>query len=203
MARRSDHTHTELFDLAINAAQSIVTTAGVKKISARKVAALMGYSPGTIYNLFGHMDGLILHVNARTLDELHQQLSMTIHPLHPHQRLEELLNAYLGFVQTHRQRWNSLFEFSLHEGNPLPDWYQNKILKVINLLESVLQPMLPGFSPEEIAHNARVIWCGIHGVTTLALAKKLDIITSRPLEIMAHDLVFGHMHGLGWQKYSQ
>ena len=41
---------------------------GFARFSAREVAKRVGYSIGTIYNVFGSYDQLILAINGRTLD---------------------------------------------------------------------------------------------------------------------------------------
>ncbi|HEV3447204.1 MAG TPA: helix-turn-helix domain-containing protein, partial [Gemmataceae bacterium] len=69
MARRSDHTREELKDLAIQAAIALIEADGIGQFSARQVAARIGYTVGTLYNVFGSYDELLLNVNARTVDD--------------------------------------------------------------------------------------------------------------------------------------
>ena len=52
MARRSDHSREELREMAITAAEQIVVEQGYEGLSARKVAAAIGYTVGTLYLVF-------------------------------------------------------------------------------------------------------------------------------------------------------
>ena len=68
MGRRSDHTRSELKQLFVEEGRRQLGEVGLARFSARDVAKRVGYSIGTIYNVFGSYDGLILAINARTLD---------------------------------------------------------------------------------------------------------------------------------------
>ncbi|MES2985279.1 MAG: hypothetical protein V4735_08845 [Pseudomonadota bacterium] len=48
MARRYDHSKEALQEMAISAGQSIIQSQGFGKFSARKVAAEIGYTVGTV-----------------------------------------------------------------------------------------------------------------------------------------------------------
>ncbi len=71
MARRKDHSREELKDLILQAAWKIVGAEGYEGLTARRVAAEIGYAPGTIYNLFASMDDLCQQLCGRTLDDLY------------------------------------------------------------------------------------------------------------------------------------
>jgi AcrR family transcriptional regulator len=70
MARRSDHTRDELHRLALDAARRITEREGLRGLRARQIARDIGYTIGTLYNLFEDLDDLILHLNGETLDAL-------------------------------------------------------------------------------------------------------------------------------------
>ena len=72
MARRSDHTREELKELAIAAGQKVISDEGFCKFSARKVAKEMGYTVGTLYNIFGDYNDIVLHINFATLDDMRE-----------------------------------------------------------------------------------------------------------------------------------
>ncbi len=70
MARRSDHSRDELYDMALEAARQIAEKEGLRGLKARGIAREIGYTIGTLYNLFEDLDDLIVHLNGRTLDAL-------------------------------------------------------------------------------------------------------------------------------------
>ena len=77
MGRRSIHTPDELRELIIEATTSIVEQDGLEGLSAREIAKRVGYSPGTLYNVFENLDDLLLIIEARLLDELAGRLADT------------------------------------------------------------------------------------------------------------------------------
>ena len=70
MARRNQHSREELQALAIDAVRELVAEHGLAKLSVRKVAEKIRYTPGMLYHVFANLDDLILHANAATLDTL-------------------------------------------------------------------------------------------------------------------------------------
>ena len=100
MGRRSIHTPDELRELIIEATTAIVEQDGLEGLSAREIAKRVGYSPGTLYNVFENLDDLLLIIEARLLDELagrlaeHGRFSGT-----PRQRLRRLVGTYFVFTQ--------------------------------------------------------------------------------------------------------
>ena len=77
MGRRSTHTPQQLRELILDAAQEIIDVHGLAGLSAREIARRIGYSPGTIYNMFDNLDDVVRNVEARVLDALNQRLSDT------------------------------------------------------------------------------------------------------------------------------
>jgi AcrR family transcriptional regulator len=65
MGRRSDHTRPELEELIVDVGSALMTELGFARFSAREVAKRIGYSVGTVYNVFGSADALLLAINTR------------------------------------------------------------------------------------------------------------------------------------------
>ena len=59
MARRSDHSREELREMALAATEEIIDQQGLAGLTARKVAAGIGYTVGTLYLVFRNLDDLI------------------------------------------------------------------------------------------------------------------------------------------------
>jgi len=196
MARRSDHSREELHALILSAAREIVAEAGPRALTARGIATRIGYSAGTLYNLFDDLDDLILHLNAITLDALHDALSAAAVGGDPEKDMKALSRAYLRFSRDNRHLWALLFEHRLPEGRPLPDWYRDKIARLLGLVEAVLDPC---FAPDRAATKARavrVLWCGVHGICALAEAGKLDVVTSEAVTSLIDDLIATYLAGI-------
>ena len=102
MGRRSDHTREELHELALDAAERIIEEEGLKSLTVRRVASAIGYSHGTLYNVFADLDDLIVHLNGRTLDALYEALKDIPVEGEPEAALMQLSKGYIAFSRSHR-----------------------------------------------------------------------------------------------------
>ena len=95
MARRNQHSREELQALAIDAVRELVAEHGLAKLSVRKVAEKIRYTPGMLYHVFANLDALILHANAATLDTLLADMEASA-ALAPSRALHQMASAYPG-----------------------------------------------------------------------------------------------------------
>ena len=119
MARRSDHSREEIKELALNAAEQIVTENGFSGLSARKIASAIGYTVGTIYLVFKNLDDLIMQVNARTLKSLYQTVSDQQKTDKHKQNLRQFGQAYYNFAKQNPHLWSLIFEHHVAGGGQL------------------------------------------------------------------------------------
>jgi len=196
VARRSDHSRDELYRLATVAARKIVETRGIEALTARSVADAIGYSPGTLYNVFDNFEALIVRLNGSTLDKLHDELSAIPRMGRPAQDLRALLAAYLGFQEANPNLWTALFGYSLAPGHPLPDWYTAKVERVLGLVEAALEPLFAPGEREDLGNAARILWASVHGICSLSLTGKLRTVTTQSLEEMTETLMACFVYSL-------
>ena len=194
MARRSDHTRDELHAMALAAAREIAEADGLQGVTARRVAARIGYSAGTLYNLFDSLDDLIVRLNGETLDALYEDLSATRVAADPETALLDLARGYLAFTRKHPRLWSLVFEHRLPEGQPLPDWHAEKILRLLALLERAQAPLFGAGEEGARHHSARVLWSSLHGMVSLESAGKL--VATETVEALVETLVVNFVSGL-------
>lgn len=182
--------------MALDAAATIVEEEGSKKLTARSVAAAIGYTVGTLYLVFRNLDDMILHLNARTLDDLHQWLlDRRVVEATPQQQLQALADAYIEYAVSHTARWNMLFESIASVDNELPDWYLQRLSKVFGLIESALTPLVDHQGEEAIVQAARVLWAGVQGICTLKIRHRLDLAGNQSTQEMAGMLIDNFLKG--------
>ena len=197
MGRRSSHTPQQLRELILEAAQDIIVTQGLAGLSAREIARRIGYSPGTIYNMFENLDDVVLHVEARLLDALDARLSSILQEGRPPDTLQRLAQAYLAFTHERPKLWNLLFEHHLPAGTALPSWYQEKLEGLMARIETALGGHFGPGREADRERAARVLWAGVHGITSLSTADKLSVITTESASKLIEDLVSTYLAGLG------
>jgi AcrR family transcriptional regulator len=197
MGRRSTHTPQQLRGLILDAAQEIIDVQGLAGLSAREIARRIGYSPGTIYNMFANLDDVVLHVEARVLDALDQRLSYIQQGVgNANGRIRQIAHAYLAFTQEKPRLWNLLFEHHMPAGTDLPAWYQQKLEGLMGHVERALAPHFPPGREVDLQRASRVLWAGVHGITSLSTADKLSVVTTETAGRLIDDLVGTYLAGL-------
>lgn len=196
MGRRSIHTPDELRELIIAATTEIVEQNGLEGLSAREIAKRVGYSPGTLYNVFENLDDLLLVIEARLLDELARRLTSADSSGSPDERLRRLAATYFIFTQERPKLWNLLNEHRMPAGREVPDWYQAKIEKLLAPLEEALAPLTAGAETSSRKQHARTLWASLHGLTSLSTADKLSHATAHSGRALIDDLISTYLAGL-------
>lgn len=179
MARRSDHTRAELRDLILNAACTLLKHESAEAITARSIAKIIGYTPGTIYNLFESMNDIYLHINAQTLDALYEALTNSIRQnktATPIANIKAMGECYMAFAKEHGARWAMIFNLKMTEQQKHIDWYDKKVEKIFELLEELMAPFILPDQTQEKKTAARILWASVHGLCFLQQTDKLSLI---------------------------
>ena len=194
MGRRSDHSRDELYEIALLAARGIAEEFGLNGLTMRRIAGRIGYSHGTLYNVFDDLDDLIMQLNGRTLDYLYEVLATATGDDDSEAGMLALAHGYIAFTRAHPKLWALLFEYHLPGDKPLPDWHHRKIARLLSLTDECLVPFFgPGHEAERI-HTSRVLWSCLHGLCSLEAGKKL--IPGETAEAMASSLITNYLAGL-------
>lgn len=196
MARRSDHTREEIKEMALNAALEIIESEGGKALTARKVASAIGYTVGTLYLVFDNQREMILHLNARTLDDMDIWLEARSSDCHgTRECLQTLAEAYIDYAMAKRERWNLLFDTVVEEGQVLPDWYLERLGRLFGRVERMLSPLQDEHDTLTLERVARVLWASVHGICTLKIRHRLDLAGHQTTEEMAEMLIENFLSG--------
>jgi AcrR family transcriptional regulator len=177
MARRKDHNREEIKKLAILAGLDILQQEDLKALSARAIANKIGYTVGTLYNVFKNFDEIVLYLNGETMDAM-------LRDFQQEKDIYRLIEIYIQFAHTHSAAWRLLFEFKRLEDD-IPTWYHQKINTLFQWIETTLLPYV-GNSPTQASMTAKVLWASLYGICFLSLNGKLNTILGET----AHSLAF-------------
>ncbi len=196
MARRSDHTREQLTELALSSAEQLLNTKPASALSTRQIATKMGYTVGTLYQIFKNLPDLLLHVNARTLKRLYEDcLRLDIKHHSPEDNILAYANLYLEFAHKHQGLWTLIFDSDVLGNEPLPDWYLSQVNSLFSLIETELKHIKPESSEQEITRTSRVLWSSVHGICTLSINDNLFITSAcNPKELIS-SLVSHYLKG--------
>jgi AcrR family transcriptional regulator len=197
MARRSDHTREELRSMILAAARDIVERQGYQSLTVRAVTREIGYTPGTLYQIFASVTDLKLSVNAETVAELRTRIvDQTREIADPKARLRQMSHAYVDYAFAHPDLWRLAFErLSGFEGGH-PSIITRETEGVVYCARRVLGAIAPGIAEERLVAVAAAFWSAVHGVCHLALSRKLDLATARPVDAVLDLLIDTFLAGL-------
>ena len=168
MARRSDHSRPELEELILVEGHRQMHAAGFAHFSAREVAKRIGYSVGTLYNVFGSYDRLVLAINARTvrLWMLHLRGALAACD---GDRLECLVRSYFGFARDNQNVWAAIYDHRLPPDQAMPDWYQAALAELIGIVDEEVAAALPDIRRGAAQPLARSLLAAVHGHCVFAM----------------------------------
>ncbi len=176
MGRRADHSRDELRKLIMSATRDILDEQGLKGLSIRKIADRIGYTSGTLYQVFGSLDDLIVEAHIQTSQDLYAELEQVEIGDDPEASLLGLSYCYLRFAQEHSHRWSAGFQDSLPMGKELPERYFIHVDGLLGLGRKALAPMFGSEWDEGARQNARILWASLYGIVSLETSSKLSRI---------------------------
>ena len=175
MARRSDHTRVELEGLLVAEGWRQLAEAGLARFSARDVAKRVGYSVGTLYNVFASYDGLVLAINARTLALWAAQLRERLAAAGD-DRLAALVQGYFEFAHANPRTWIAIYEHHMADGGPAPAWYADIVAEVMSIVAAEIALALPQAAPAAVMALARSLIATVHGHCVFSIYRTFNML---------------------------
>ncbi len=172
MGRRSIHTQDELRVLILGAARQIIQRDGLIGFSAREIARAVGYSAGTIYNIFDSLDELLLLIQVDLLGEVVDRISAVAPLSDSRDYVDRLGDAYVDFAIEHARLWNLFVAHQLNAQTKVPAAAQEHLNSIAAVVGKAIQPLMPTATPAEVAQQAQALWSGVHGITAVAVTEK-------------------------------
>jgi len=194
MGRRSDHSRAELHELILAEGHAQMSAVGFAQFSARAVAKAIGYTIGTVYNVFGTHDALVLAINARTFELWTAELRARLAGARS-DRIGELVRGYFDFAMQNRNAWAAIYDHRLPDHDDIPDWYVATVGELTGTMRHEVHSALPHLSRDEVAALSRSLLASVHGHSVFALngtfaqlgeAAPLDAALARVREAIAN-----------------
>jgi len=168
MGRRSDHTREDLEELILLAGSTLMAEVGMARFSAREVAKRIGYSIGTIHNVFGTYDRLVTAINTRTFllwaTHLKSRLAVA-----GEDRIAALVAGYFEFARDNVHLWNAIYDHHLPDGFALPQQDQDTRAVLTEIVIGEVARALGRMPDEAIATLTRSLIATVHGHCSFAI----------------------------------
>ncbi|WP_114954362.1 TetR/AcrR family transcriptional regulator [Sphingosinicella terrae] len=182
MGRRSDHSREELEELILAEGHRLMAEVGYPRFSAREVAKRVGYSVGTLYNLFDSNHRLILAINSRTFLMWAAAMAERLAE-DPEDRIAVLVDGYFRFASENSNLWMAIYEHRTPEGSDLPERYRKQRGELTGMVEAEIAKVLPEEARNKAAALARSLVATVHGHCVFALTGTFALLgEDRPQE---------------------
>lgn len=141
---------------------------GFLRFSAREVAKRIGYSIGTIYNVFGTLDTLLIAVNTRTfglwVDHLARHLAAP-----SEDRIATMVEGYFSFAAQNPHLWMAIYDHRLPHDMAMPDGDAHERARLTQMVEAEIAAALGDVMGPPVARLTRSLVAVVHGHCSFAL----------------------------------
>ena len=166
MGRRSDHSREELRTLILDEGAALLAAAGLARFSAREVAKRVGYSVGTIHNVFGGYDGLVAAINTHTFGLWAAHLAERLEQADD-DRIAALVDGYFAFARANPHLWTAIYD---HHPDTLPDADQAARGVLTEIVVAEVARALSRDPDADVGALARSLIATVHGHCAFALS---------------------------------
>lgn len=169
-------------------------------VSIRGVADAVGLTPAAIYRHFDDKDDLLFAVCARHFDSITEDVAVPALDASedPIEALRHLAEAYVRFGVEHPEHYRIMF---MRRQDHRPDQYAAEKVLETGLFGVVLPVVQRGIDEGRFRGDltdpllvAWVLWMGVHGITSAAVA--MPNFPAPPLDLQIEATVGAILHGL-------
>jgi AcrR family transcriptional regulator len=196
VGRRAVHSPEELRQLILDASRTIVERNGISGLSAREIARMIGYSPGTLYNIFENLDDILLTLQVQLLGRIVDHLKRVPLGVNGEENIDALTHAYVDFALANKRMWNLLFAHSVPSSTIVPPPFHEHLNNLAEIVRKALAPLAPKASHEELDTMARALFAGVHGISAVAASEKGVHLTPATAQVYAKELTSNFVRGL-------
>ena len=164
VAERREREREEVRTKILDAARDLFMTEGYDKVTMRRIAEAIEYSPTAIYLHFEDKDDLVRALCHEDFGRLLEALSLLPPAADPVETIRQLGRAYVGFALQNPNHFRFMFMSDHHKdethGPADPGWRSFG-----SLLEAVERAVAAGrFRPIDALTAAQVLWMNVHGI---------------------------------------
>ncbi len=183
MGRRSDHTRAEIEAMFIAEGHRQLAELGLARFTARDVAKQVGYSVGTLYNVFGSYDGLLTAINGRTLELWAEDLRARLEKAGD-DRIGALVRGYFEFAGQNHHVWLAVYEHHMADGSAAPRWYEDLVTDLMRIVAGEIIAVLPGADSSTALSLASSLAAVVHGHCLFAVYRTFELLgETAPAEV--------------------
>lgn len=158
--------------MALQSARAIVAKDGIAGLSGRKVTARMGYTIGTLYQLFDGMDDLVERMNAETLSELYEYCAKGAEGDQVSEKLKAFGMLFVEFVRLHPNEWDAVMSYQYRDGHTSSEEYNHEIYRLFGLLKAATGHFYTEEERDKHSADMAVLWASLTGIFGVASSER-------------------------------
>jgi AcrR family transcriptional regulator len=190
-AERREREREELRQRILEATRELMLQEGYARVTMRRIATAIEYSPTAIYHHFKDKDDVIRSLCEQDLGRLLAALQELPAPADPLERLHQLGRAYARFALAHPGHYRFMF-MTPPGGHEHTKGDEDPGARAFLLLrDAVLAGLAAGLlRPIDPDVGAQVMWASLHGALALLVtysAEQFPVVPATP-ELIEHVL---------------
>ncbi|WP_404712249.1 TetR/AcrR family transcriptional regulator [Sphingomonas sp. MMS24-J13] len=164
--------------MILSGGQALLAEVGYARFSAREVAKRIGYSIGTIFNVFGSHDALLTALNSGTFVLWAEALRTKLAEA-GHDRIAALVEGYFDFAEGNPNLWMAIYDHRLPPDVELPEDYRRLRAGLTGIIEAEIARTLPHTPADRIPALTRSLVATVHGHCAFALTGTFRLLGER------------------------
>lgn len=203
ISERKAREREKLRDSIIAAALEMFVEEGYEKVSIRKIAEAIEYSPATIYLYFKNKDELMYLVQQQAFTQFFERLSPVLDIQDPLEQLWDLGRRYLDFGIHHSELYDLMFILqSPMNAAEVQEKGWDCGYETFYLLEKIIvNCQKAGYYQGRDPHVVSMeLWSIVHGIMSLFLKDRLMVVPKDQQEAIVHSTINAYMESVKGQK---
>ncbi|HXK10476.1 MAG TPA: TetR/AcrR family transcriptional regulator [Vicinamibacteria bacterium] len=165
ITERREREREEVRRKILDAARELFATEGYDRVTMRRIAEAIEYSPTTIYLHFEDKEDLVRALCHADFGRLLEAMETVGRPEDPVEAIRWLGRAYCSFALEHPNQYRFMFMTPVGRDERPPEGGNPGSLSFVHLLDAVRGAIAAGrFRPIEPLTAAQVLWMSVHGV---------------------------------------
>ncbi len=189
VTERREREREEVRTKILDAARDLFMSEGYDKVTMRRIAEAIEYSPTAIYLHFEDKDDLVLALCRQDFGKLLAAFQGAPRPADPVERLRALGRAYGRFGLENPNHYRFMF-MTLMKPDHRPEPTDPGFLSFDVLRSAVTEAIETGaFRKGDVDAVSQVLWASVHGAVALLISLREDCWPRPPVEDLVEQTV--------------
>ena len=195
---RRERDKQEMRRQVLDAAMVLFVEEGYDKVSIRRIANKIGYSPGTIYLYFKDKDDIFFHLHEEGFARLIERQREVFDEPDPAARLRKMGRAYIRFALENPEYYELMFIIRGPFRHVQAEWTCG--VDSLDCLRQTIQACVDSGQMKDVDPEMATfaMWSSVHGLASLLLRDRFKMVPEEQIE----GLVAGVMDVFGSKMMS-